>query len=86
VVPVTGLHSSPDGCTTRQFARNNSGSFTCSKWRFIVSIIRIGSNDKYSSGWDSIFAKGKKTIAAKPAGKKKSAGKKSAKTKAAKKK
>jgi hypothetical protein len=51
-----------------------------------VSIIRIGSNDKYSSGWDSIFSKGKKTSAAKGAAKKKSPAKKSPKPKAAKKK
>ncbi len=25
-----------------------------------MSIIRIGSNDKYASGWDGIFSKGKK--------------------------
>jgi hypothetical protein len=39
-----------------------------------VSIIRIGSNDKYASGWEGIFSKGKKASSettTKPAAKKK---------------
>lgn len=49
-----------------------------------MSIIRIGSNDKYANGWEGIFSKGKKSAsssAAKPASKKKSP-KKAAKKKA----
>lgn len=55
-----------------------------------MSIIRIGSNDKYASGWDGIFSKGKKSASAgktatKATAKKKSP-KKAAKKKSAKKK
>jgi hypothetical protein len=32
-----------------------------------VTITRVGSNDKYSQGWDSAFGKGKKKTAAKTA-------------------
>jgi hypothetical protein len=39
-----------------------------------VSIIRIGSNDKYASGWEAVFSKGKKATssATKSSAKKKS--------------
>jgi len=49
-----------------------------------MSIVRVGSTQKFSDNWENIFGGGKKAKAAeKPAGKK---GKKAAKPKAAKKK
>jgi hypothetical protein len=44
-----------------------------------VSIIRIGSNDKYANGWDSIFSKGKKSSSGAAASAKKKSPKKAAK-------
>jgi hypothetical protein len=42
-----------------------------------VTIVRVGSNDKYASGWESAFGKkGKKSAAATAGGKKKPAKKK----------
>ena len=46
-----------------------------------MSIVRIGSNDKYASGWDAAFGKGKKKKATKASPKKKSTKKKTAKKK-----
>ena len=52
-----------------------------------MSIIRIGSNEKYAQGWDKAFGKGKKaTKSTKSAAPKKKTAKKAAKKKAAKKK
>ena len=46
-----------------------------------MSIIRIGSNEKYAEGWDKAFGKGKKTT--KSAAPKKKTAKKATKKKAA---
>lgn len=52
-----------------------------------MSIIRIGSNEKYADGWDKAFGKGKKAAkSTKAAAPKKKATKKAAKKKSAKKK
>lgn len=42
-----------------------------------MSVVRVGTNKKYSENWDSIFARGQKKSARPVAGAKKSAGKKS---------
>ena len=47
-----------------------------------MSILRVGSTDKYADGWDTAFGKGKKKSTAK----KKTTSKKKVATKAAKKK
>ena len=53
-----------------------------------MSIIRIGSNEKYAEGWDKAFGKGKKSAKskAKTAAPKKKTAKKATKKKATKKK
>ena len=51
-----------------------------------MSIIRIGSNEKYANGWDKAFGKVKNATSKKAAAPKKKAVKKSAKKNAAKKK
>ena len=46
-----------------------------------MSVLRLGSTQKFSDNWDNIFSKGKKKPAAKKTAKKKPAAKKTAKAK-----